>query len=106
MKMKVMDGGKRSDIEYYLAAGEQYYASVDNTNAMETQKAAEAAVKSEKIANVVKNQTKQASIKAEATKRRAAAPTQKAAGKRDVVDYLDESDESYDDWYKKLQDKM
>ena len=47
-----------------------------------------------------RNATKKASAK-----RKAAAPT-KAAASRDVIDYLDDSDEAFDDWYKRLQDDM
>ena len=58
-----------------------------------------------KAAQIVARDVKQATIKKEADKRKAAAPTTSRAGKKDIVDYLDDSDESYEQWYKNLQAK-
>jgi hypothetical protein len=105
MKLKVMDGGRKSDIEYYLEAGGQYVNTMKANAAQEKQTAEEAAVKTEKIKQVTQHQEKQKVIKSEASKRKAAAPTNKSAGKKGVVDYLDDSDEAFDEWYKNMQDK-
>ena len=114
-KMKVFDGGKKSDLDYYAAAAQQHFEKEAKQNTFKAkqvtdQKAADdakqvseekqARVAEAKVQSVKRNATKKASVK-----RKAAAPT-KSASADSVVDYLDESDESYDDWYKKLQDSM
>lgn len=85
MKMKVLDGAKHSDMDYYIEAGRQYYQG------------------QEKVAEVQKVSAKQESIKDMADKRKAATPTKSTSGKRSVIDYLDDNDEEFDEWYKKLQ---
>lgn len=111
MKMKVLDGGRKSDIDYYVAAGQQYYAGLEAEYQQEqirAQQEAAAKIASEqkaKAAQIAARDVKQATIKKEADKRKAAAPTTSRAGKKDIVDYLDDSDESYEQWYKNLQAK-
>ncbi len=90
-KLKVFDGNTKSDIEYYMLAGQNLgkqpstdTSEVDKLNA-ETQDAV--------------NKSDRAS--SEATKRRSAASSRNRAD-RTVVDYLDDdNDEAYDEWYKK-----
>ena len=110
MKIKVLDGGRKSDIDYYIEAGRQYYADKQVTEAAQAQQAQESKAVEEKLLaekeavdGVKQRQEKQKVVKSSAKKRKAAAPTKKAAGKKDVVDYLDESEEAFEDWYKKLQ---
>ena len=110
MKMKVLDGGRKSDIDYYIEAGRQYYAGKQATEAAQAQQAQESKAVEEKLLaekeavdGVKQRQEKQKVVRSSAKKRKAAAPTKKAAGKKDVVDYLDESEEAFEDWYKKLQ---
>ncbi len=94
MKMKVLDGNQRSDIEYYILAGEQVRLetegqtqnSVDKTN-QQTQDA---------VANA-----DQAS--SEAQRKRSASSTRTRADRKGVIDYLDDDDEAFDAWYNKLQ---
>ena len=117
MKMKVLDGPNsgKSDIEYYMEAGKQYYANQRDTSAatqveQDREQAAldaenEKLAKQQKVLDDAKvRDAKQTSVKKAANKRKAAATTKKAAGTKDVIDYLDNSDEGFDTWYKKLQD--
>lgn len=111
MKLRVLDSGPtKSDVEYYIEAGHQYYAereaedkatktAAEQASAKEAQLLAEQeAVKAAKA-----QEAKQAEVKKAAKSRKAAATTKKVAGKRNVIDYLDDNDEAYDEWYKKLQ---
>jgi len=84
-KMKAMDGGTKSDLDYYMEAGNQFYADPRNTEVKE----------------IVQVDKRQAEIKDMSSKRKAASPTKSTSGKRDVIDYLNDNDEDYDEWYKK-----
>ena len=89
LKMKALDGGRQSDLDYYIAAGDQYFNQVN-----ETANTDNVEVKAERTKTV-----KQAS-----KKRKAAGITKSKSGQKSVIDYLDDSnDEKFDDWYKKLQ---
>ena len=111
-KMKVYDGGRSSDLDYYKLAAQQYFKEQASTearlNAQEARqnKAVEEQAKREKVAAVKTEQAKREATKTASVKRKAAAPTAKSGGTRTVVDYLDSNDEQFDDWYKKLQDSM
>lgn len=87
LKMKSLDGGVKSDIEYYMEAGRQYFNSVSKTPAPAAQRQEE----------------KQRDIQEMANKRKAATPSKTGSGKRDVINYLDDNDEDFADWYKNLQ---
>jgi len=84
-KMKAMDGGRMSDLDYYMRAGQQFYSNPQNTEVRE----------------VVQEDKRQTEIKDMSSKRKAASPTKSTSGKRDIIDYLDDNDEDYDAWYKK-----
>ena len=111
-KLKIYDGGKKSDLDYYMEAGQVFYAQQDADNAAnaaakqaEVAKTAEAA----KLAELerVKTETTNREIeKQKAVKRKSAAPTKSgSAAKTGVTDYLDDSDEDFDKWYASLQEK-
>ena len=113
-KLKVFDRGRQSDLEYYKQAAGKYFREVDEAQrreqAMEEQRQlreAKAARQAE-LERVRTTQAKQEAVKTQAVARKAAAPTKSNAGtKKSVTDYLDESDEAYDDWYKRnVLDKM
>jgi hypothetical protein len=95
-KMKVLDGNSKSDIEYYMLAGQQVSqaensakSSVDEANS-QTQEMVD----------------KSGQASSEAQRKRAAASTRTRADKKGVTDYLeDDNDEHFDDWYKKLMSK-
>lgn len=114
-KLKVIDGGTKSDLDYYKEAAQQHFTQVAQHRAYEERMAGmRAAKEAEKAAaeadqarlekakaqTAKRNATKQASAK-----RKAAAPTRNVAN-QGVTDYLDDSDEAFDDWYKRLQDSM
>lgn len=112
MKLKVLDGGKKADIEYYMEAGKQYHEELRTNEFQQQEKAnkeAEEKAKIEsnknKVAEIRAKEAKQAKIKQASKKRKNAAPTSSRAGKKDVIDYLDESDEAFDAWYAKLQEQ-
>lgn len=106
MKLKVLDGGSKSDIEYYIEAGTTYTQHIKaqeqqekaNNDALLASKAKEAKVEQEKITAVKQKKAANSVVKKAANKRKAAAPTKKASGKKDVVDYLDEFDEGFNEW--------
>ncbi len=85
-KLKVLDGGRKSALDYYVEAGRQYFAQQASTQQMQEVKVPD---------------VRQTEIKEMANKRKAASPTKANAGKRDVIDYLDDNDEEYDEWYKR-----
>lgn len=84
-KMKAMDGGRLSDLDYYIEAGRQLFSNPQNTEVRE----------------VVQENKRQTEIKEMASRRKAASPTKSTSGKRDVIDYLNDNDEDYEDWYKR-----
>lgn len=109
-KLKALDGGSRMDLEYYVAAGKQYHTRNDLAKLAQSQMVAQAAQKSAaekmaeaaKIAEVKAQTAKRESVKQAAPAKKAAAPTvTKTVNK--VVDYLDDSDEKYEEWYKNLK---
>ena len=105
-KLKALDGGTKTDLEYYIAAGKQYHTRNDMiklAQAQATQKtAAEKIADAAKIAEVKAQTAKREQTKQEAPAKKAAAPT-KTKTVNKVVDYLDVSDEKYEEWYKNLK---
>jgi len=109
-KLKALDGGSRMDLEYYVAAGKQYHTRNDLAKLAQSQMATQVAQKSAaekmaeaaKIAEVKAQTAKRELVKQAAPAKKAAAPTvTKTVNK--VVDYLDDSDEKYEEWYKNLK---
>jgi len=104
-KLKVYDNGRSSDLDYYKEAAKQYFDQ-------QSQQEERARVREEKVSqreeiDRVKSATKKrSSTQVSSAKRKAAAPTKKAAGAARVTDYLDNSDESYENWYKNLEDSF
>lgn len=90
MKLKILDGNRKSDIEYYMLAGQQISQkrnaapNVDDLN-KQTQDA---------VANSGR-------ASSEANRKRSASSTGNRSD-RTVIDYLDDDDEAFDDWYKKV----
>lgn len=109
-KMKVYDGNRQSDLDYYAAAAKQYFAEAAQSearlNAQEarTTRTVQEQAKREKIDQVKADEQRRVATKTASTKRKAAAPTAKAAGSKRVVDYLDASDEAFEEFYKRVQD--
>lgn len=113
-KMKVFDRGRQSDLDYYKAAAQEYFRAEAETQrrakAIEDQRLAREAklARQAEIERVKATQIKQAAVREQAVGRKAAAPVKSNAGtKKTVTDYLDESEEAYDEWYKtNVLDKM
>lgn len=108
LKLKVIDGARKPDIDYYIEAGNQFYRDMDAKTAaeraakeLEAAKAAEQA----RLAKVKAEESKRDEIKRTAEKRKAAAPTTTRASKVTNIDFLDDSDEGFEKWYKDLQNR-
>lgn len=104
-KLKVYDGAKGTDLDYYKQAARQYYSELSRAKAQESQaetvnrqKAADKESR-EKIATVKAAEKTRTATKDSSAKRRAAAPTKSRAGGTKVVNYLDDSEEDFDKWY-------
>lgn len=115
-KLKVYDGATKPDIEYYKEAAQQHYSKIAKQDAYnerqvatrqkqeDTQKAD--TQKQERVTQAKAQSSKRTATQKASAKRKAAAPTTSVSSDRAVVDYLDESDEAFDDWYKRLQDSV
>ena len=111
-KLKVYDRGRRSNLDYYKEAARVYFneQAQEEARRAEYEKArvlreSELADKA-RVKDVRDQQKQRVAVKQDAEKRKAAAPTKKVAGTKKVIDYLDDSDEAYDEWYKSLQNRM
>ena len=112
-KLKVYDNNSKNDLDYYKLAAEQHFSKNAETKAYNARQEAK---KQQQQADIMqdseKNEARISQAKAESgkrvaakkasAKRKAAAPTKSASANNNVTDYLDESDESFDDWYKAL----
>ena len=109
-KLKVFDGAKRSDLDYYKLAAVEYFKEQDEirhrVESMNNQKIAQQAKldKQTDIARVKATQQAKVDNTAKVEKRKAAAPVKANAGTKKVIDYLDDSDEAFEEWYKKMED--
>lgn len=111
-KLKVYGRGVKSDLDYYKEAANVYFeqqnqenvrlAEADRVKAETENKRAEKA----QIAEVKAKQKKAKAVKQGSAKRKAAAPTKKSAGTSKGKNYLDDSDEAFEDWYKALEERM
>jgi hypothetical protein len=98
MKMKVLDGHSKSDLEYYMLAGEQVGIKMAADEKAKTgQKSVDDLNKGAQDAD-----SKFDKASSEAERKRAASSTGKRADRKGVVDYLDDDDEAYDAWYAKI----
>ena len=114
-KLKVLDGvsSTKSDLEYYMQAANQYNLGKVRTEALaeatakEEALAKQASEEADKVTEVKAKQAKATKTKKSAEKRKAAAPATTNAGTNTkVMDYLDASDDDFDEWYKKVQDSQ
>lgn len=109
-KLKVYGRGAKSDLDYYKEAAGIYFTQQEQENGRlakaEQQAKAQQTEQAEKakIAEVKERQVKAKTVKKESIKRKAAAPTKKAAGTKKATNYLDDSDEAFEEWYAKIQD--
>jgi hypothetical protein len=111
-KLKVYDRGKQSDLDYYKQAAGVYFdqqaQQEQSAKAAEMKKleAEKEAAEKQKLEKVKQQEVKRKQTKTVAKKRKAAAPTKSKAGTKSNIDYLDDSDEAFEEWYAKLQDQM
>lgn len=111
-KLKVYDGGKKTDLEYYAEAAQSYSNSIkqqemirmeqERIRAENEARLQEQAKKQEKLVQVKAKEANREATKSASAKRKAAAPTKNGLGKADIVDYLDSDDEAWEDWYKRV----
>ena len=105
-KIKVFDRGLKTDLEYYELASmeiaQQYQEEQRRAYEVERQRADREArlAKQAEIERVRKTQERQKEVEVKAVERKAATPTSRKAVSSKVVDYLDDSDEAFEDWYK------
>ena len=105
-KIKVFDRGLKTDLEYYELASmeiaQQYQEEQRRAYDVERQRLDREArlAKQAEIERVRKTQERQKEVEVKAVERKAATPTSRKAVSSKVVDYLDDSDEAFEDWYK------
>ena len=112
-KIKVLDRGSKTDLEYYRLASIELAQQQQEANRIayeaERQKQEREArlAKQVEIDRVKKTQERQKEVAVKAVERKAATPTTRKVPTSKVVDYLDNSDEAFEDWYKtNVLDKM
>lgn len=106
-KMKVLDNGRLSDMDYYIMAGQEYNKTQKLEQDLELARkeaaakaVAQAAAEQERIAKAKADQAKRLQAQNSVDQKKAAALPTSKAGKKDIIDLLDDSDEAYDKWYK------
>jgi len=106
-KLKVYDGGRKTDLDYYKEAAVAYFAEQNTANPVMDTRAEDQQVAKEQEVQRVKNEELARKSKVQkANKRKSAAPTKNSAGTNGgKVDYLSDSDEDFEKWYASLQDK-
>jgi len=111
LKMKVLDGARRSDLEYYVAAGQQYYAEKqqqrlsEENNARLAKEAKLEAARVQKLEQVKREEKARVNVTQKSEQRRRAAPTTSRAGKPRVTDYLN-TDRMSDEEFSAFMDKQ
>lgn len=107
-KLRVFDGARRSDLDYYLQAASEYFTREEQTRFQQQQtelQAREEALKTQSrtVAATQQQNQRNATVQA-ASRRKAAAPTGRSVSKPSTINYLDTSDEAFEEWYKKLEE--
>lgn len=109
-KLKIYDGNSKSDLEYYFMAHDQYKDSQREASS-KAEKAELARIENQaketeatKVNTVKAKIAQQVATKEASVKRKAAAPTKKAAG-TSKINYLndDPSDEEVEEWFKNIK---
>ena len=105
-KIKVFDRGSKSDLEYYrlasieLAQQQQEADRIAYEAERQKQEREARLAKQVEIDRVKKTQERQKEVAVKAVERKAATPTTRKVPTSKVVDYLDNSDEAFEEWYK------
>lgn len=109
-KLKIYDGNSKSDLEYYFMAHDQYMGSQREASS-KAEKAELARIENQaketeatKVNTVKAKIAQQVATKEASVKRKAAAPTKKAAG-TSKINYLndDPSDDEVEEWFKNIK---
>lgn len=104
-KLKVYDGARKSDLEYYKEASGVYIRELTSAEAAKN-KAAKVDEEATKIATVKAQSAKRTATKEASKKRKAATPTRSRVSNNSVTDYLDAyDDDQYDAWVKEMDSK-
>ena len=107
-KMKIYEGAKRSDLEYYKLAANEYFDMLEKENARSVERQREeterSAAEARRLQSVKEKQMKAEAERKIAEKRKAAAPTKKVVSR--AIDVIDDSDEAFEEWYNKLQEQQ
>lgn len=102
MKMKVLDGNTKSDIEYYMLAGQRFAQEAEQqAKTQESQKTVD-----ELNAEAQGAESKFDKASSEASRKRSASSTGARADRKGVIDYLDDDDEAFEEWYKNLHSSI
>ena len=108
-KLKVYDGGRRSDLEYYKDAAIQYVKQHQQYQQQQQplQQPLHQQVEEpdDRIKAAKQAEASRKSAKAASTKRKAATLSKNRADKPKVVDYLNASDEEFEEWYREVMDR-
>lgn len=105
-KIKVLDRGSKTDLDYYRLASIELAQQQQEANRAayeaERQKQEREArlARQVEIDRVKKTQERQKEVAVKAVERKAATPTTRKVPTSKVVDYLDNSDEAFEEWYK------
>lgn len=107
-KLKVFDGGRQTDLDYYMTGARQYYTELatGEANLRESATAkARADAEAAQQARIAKAKQQEAQRKAGtqvAQARKAAAPSATASKPSGSINYLDASEEDFEEWYKRI----
>lgn len=107
-KLKLYDGSKKSDLDYYGIAADQYFTQLEQQqettrkNELAAQMAKAQEAEKAKISTVKAKQAQRENVAKEADKRKAAAPTNAKKAGTKAVNWIDDLEENYDDWRAKL----
>lgn len=108
-KLKVYDRGQKSDLDYYLDAARDYWSQSQSKalqqRQLSLQEREQELKKQARTVDVQTRDNKRTANKQAAQSRRAAAPTGRSTN-RGAINYLDASDEEFEDWYKRLEERM
>lgn len=104
-KLKIFDGASstKSDLDYYALAAREYFGRKSRTEEAEA-KTKPSTVQS-RITAAQADKAKREATQQRAAGRKAAAPTPVGRGKPRSVDYLNSTDEDFDEWYRKLEER-
>ena len=108
-KLKVFDGGRQTDLDYYKLAANEYFKEQfeiqRRLQASEQQRLAREAKlsKQTELDRVKVAQQSRERVVEKVEQRKAAAPVKSNAGTKKSIDFLDDSDEAFEEWYKKVE---